>query len=527
MSLLVSYYLGSVPFIIGLLYFWGDMSHNAFAGRNCAAASFGMALLFIWMKCWQTVFAVTIRNSIHKVQAGPWPLTRMTSLIATQSLIQSTSFFVLPLAFVLLVPLGWCYAFYQNATALADGELHDLKMTARKSWQHARLWPRQNHFLIFILSIFSMVVLINLSIGFIIIPYLLKTFLNIETPFSMSGASVFNSTFWFTMIAGTYLCVDPIIKTAYVLRCYYGNAVSTGEDILTELKSHARTLKTTAIVLVFVISPALLSTGVSAQTENVSEDATIISPEMMEKSIIEVMKGREFTWRLPPEELQQIDSDFELPGPVESVLFWIRDSVKKLAKTIGAWLGRFFEWLKKNSAEKRKTEKTSNADWIPTTRLFLVIFLVVAAGFLAYFLWSIWRRRRSRYREVETEPVPLVPDLTDENTVADELPADQWLALAKKLKAKGSLRLAMRALYLATLAYLGDHEMVSIEKYKSNSDYERELQRRAHGNLDLTKSFSKNVIIFDRVWYGLYHITPQDIDSYAMDQDRIKRFAEK
>ena len=35
-SLLVSYYLGGVPFVLGLMYFWADMSRSANAGDRSA-----------------------------------------------------------------------------------------------------------------------------------------------------------------------------------------------------------------------------------------------------------------------------------------------------------------------------------------------------------------------------------------------------------------------------------------------------------------------------------------------------------
>ena len=62
---LAMYYIGSMPFILGLLYFWADMSRNAFAQEHCAAASFGLALLFIWMKCWHAMFASNIKALIN------------------------------------------------------------------------------------------------------------------------------------------------------------------------------------------------------------------------------------------------------------------------------------------------------------------------------------------------------------------------------------------------------------------------------------------------------------------------------
>ena len=53
-SLLASYYFGSLPFILGLLYFWTDMSTGSDAWRHCSEASWGLTLLFIWMKTWQS-----------------------------------------------------------------------------------------------------------------------------------------------------------------------------------------------------------------------------------------------------------------------------------------------------------------------------------------------------------------------------------------------------------------------------------------------------------------------------------------
>jgi len=83
----------------------------------------------------------------------------------------------------------------------------------------------------------------------------------------------------------------------------------------------------------------------------------------------------------------------------------------------------------------------------------------------------------------------------------------------------------MRALYLATLAHLADKEMLTIESYKSNRDYERELKRRAHEHLDLIRIFSANLNIFERAWYGMYRIARTEFDRYVRNQQRIFTFA--
>src|SRR5207253_1825772 len=61
---LALYYAGTLPFVLGLLYFWADMSRSPFAGQHLAEASLGVAGLFIWMKFCQAIFARRLRASM-------------------------------------------------------------------------------------------------------------------------------------------------------------------------------------------------------------------------------------------------------------------------------------------------------------------------------------------------------------------------------------------------------------------------------------------------------------------------------
>src|SRR6266850_4795168 len=69
---LATYYVGSVPFVLGLLYFWADMSRNPFAYQHLAGASLGMTVLFLWMKFWQVVFARKLRAAISGDPDAAW-----------------------------------------------------------------------------------------------------------------------------------------------------------------------------------------------------------------------------------------------------------------------------------------------------------------------------------------------------------------------------------------------------------------------------------------------------------------------
>ena len=114
-----------------------------------------------------------------------------------------------------------------------------------------------------------------------------------------------------------------------------------------------------------------------------------------------------------------------------------------------------------------------------------------------------------------------VPDLGDERVVASQLPADDWLKLARELMGKGELRLALRALYLASLAHLAQREMISVARFKSNRDYERELRRRARALPDLLSAFAENVGIFDRAWYGLHDVTEEAVQRFQSNLEKI------
>jgi len=234
-KLLPAYYIGSLPFVLGLLYFWADMSRAADASGYLGASSLGMALLFVWMKCWQSIFAIRTRDYILGQTVSAWTVRRVSDLIAVQTLVHASAFVVLPVAMVLVLPFGWCYAFYQNATAAPAADRSGFGATCRYAWRQAALSPRENHLLLAVWSLFSAAVLIDLALAVFMLPYLIKKFFGIETLFTLSGFNAVNTTFLAAVFSLAYLCLDPIVKTAYGLRCFHGESLATGTDIKTEL----------------------------------------------------------------------------------------------------------------------------------------------------------------------------------------------------------------------------------------------------------------------------------------------------
>lgn len=523
LELLPAYYIGSLPFVLGLLYFWSDMSRNAGAAEHAGFAALGMALLFVWMKTWQSIFSARVMARLGRPSAPIWSLPRLGSLMATQSLLQASGVVILPLAFSMTIPAGWCVAFYQNVTVLGGTETAGVRRLVREAWQQAGRWPYQNHKLLAVLVLFSLVVFINLATVVYWLPFGFKTLFGIDSLFTLNGFSLLNTTFLVTVLGLTYLCVDPLAKTVYALRCFDGFATVSGDDIRTELKSMmtgGRSIPTLLLTLLLSLPLAGSCNAESAAgtTVTVRDSRPLVTPEKLDRSIQRVLNRSEFAWRLP-----RTRSQAKTAQPS-----WLATMLTDTAKRIGAAIETVWNWIKRlgrwfrglfDGKKPLDRETAETGDWMSPARGIigaLAVLLVVIGGGV---LWKI-RQKRSG---LPPGPAPISaaaigPDLEDENIRADDLPSERWIAVAADLLQQGRLRQALRAYFLASLAQLSEQGLITIQQYKSNRDYVRELGRRAHTQAELVARFAGQVSRFDRVWYGRHPVTDTEVRQYATMQ---------
>lgn len=514
-----SYFVGTIPFALGFLYFWADMSRSNQAQEHHAEASFALALLFAWMKLWQSVFANQLMALLQTRDLPRFSLAKLARIGLVQTIIQASGFLILPLSALIMLPAGWAYAFYQNASALSDGEDTDVSGVCKRALRQSNDSPRQNHFIIAILSLFAMFVWANIATVAFLIPQALKTFFGIETVFSQSTFAVFNTTFLAAVSAATYLAADPLVKTVYAVRCFYGDAVESGGDIKVELRVVASTRKVVAALVLLAVTLAFsASPARAAETHAEKADAAPLNAEELDRNISEVMERREFTWRMPREKAEEVPHQ---DGMVDKFFSAIGDFLK----TAGRWIGRnikaLLDWLVDQLGLGSGDGSPGENGWT-LTRILVVATLAVALGILLRIAWKAYRKRA---------PSPIVPvpvataavlDLHDENLVADQLPEDGWLKMAEEMIGKGDLRLALRALYLASLASLGRRGLIVIAKYKSNREYDQELQRRARKQGELIAAFGSSVGMFERVWYGKHLATPEMFQEFRVNVEKMK-----
>jgi hypothetical protein len=119
-----------------------------------------------------------------------------------------------------------------------------------------------------------------------------------------------------------------------------------------------------------------------------------------------------------------------------------------------------------------------------------------------------------------------MPDIAREDVDASALPEDGWMEMARALREKGESRYALRALYLATLAFLARQRLITLERYKSDREYEKELRRRSHLDPHLAPLFAENRSLFEMTWYGLHEATPGVVERFTENQERIRGYGQ-
>ncbi|HEX4999558.1 MAG TPA: hypothetical protein VFY29_15125 [Terriglobia bacterium] len=512
------YYVGAIPFILVFLYFWTDMSQSAFAAASLPGSAFWTTAAFIWMKHWQALFGRNIRSMLAGETPARWSARQHLRVLALQIAVQPSGLFLIPLASILVAPFGWVYAFYQNATTLSDPDATPTSLI-RSAWKQASLWPGQNHVALAVVSGFSLLVLVNLAAAALMAPSLLKSFLDIETVFTRSPIAMFNTTFLVSVIALTYLAVDPIVKTMYALRCFHGEALESGADIRATFEELAQSARRIAVMILLAAMFALggahevragsMAAGGQAGAENVTGPA--VAPEDLDREIDNVLQARKYVWRMPRE---------TRPEEEGVIARFLRDVIEYIRKPIADAIDWIMDWLFRR--DRGAGTAASGLGRLLSSQFLLYTLLAAALAAAAVWLLRMRRRQAAGNAVATAEALAIGPDISSEVTSASDLPEDGWTRLGRELIERGELRLAMRAFYFASLAHLADRNLIGIARFKSNREYENELARRAHALPSLVQVFGENRLTLERVWYGTDEADGELVNRFVENVEAIR-----
>ncbi|HUI54643.1 MAG TPA: DUF4129 domain-containing protein [Bryobacteraceae bacterium] len=487
--------MGTAPLALGLLLFWNDVTSPHTTNATCAIESAVLALLLAWMNCWRAVFAGRLRRQLTGAPDSPWNWRRTWRLFGGQAFLGSSKLVVLPLSALIIFPFAWMVAFYRSAAVLADRDDLDPLQVISRARQLAGLQRLQSWAVLPIFAFAYLVLAVNLALTLAALPQLVRVLTGYESEFSRSGVFfVFTPLFLLSVIFISWMAFDPFIQAVYCVRCFRGESVRTGED----LRAGLRALRIAGAVLLLLILPI--------------RSFSAVSTAELEKSVRQAMQSHEYDWRLPAP-----------PAPAQHVPWLIKvtdrlvDGVKSVLGAIRDAIHRLLDWLRNRLNLPMPQGGKAPARGLHWGLYILIGVVVVVA------IWIAWQRRwlRGQRPRAAAHALPAVR-LDAEDLSPDRLPEESWLSLAARSLEEQNFRFALRAFYLANLAWLGRREFLTIHPGKTNREYELELRRKARTYAEARQLFSANVADFERAWYGLHEVTASDANEFSVRVDQMK-----
>jgi hypothetical protein len=564
--LLMWYAVGSVPFWIMLAFFLEDMRRSASAVERCAPGALLLTVLFLWMKVCQQHFGRGVMACLTGAEQRRLTIKGILRSAGMHAIVQPTSVPMLLTALIITLPFPHAYSFYHNL-CFADPE-DSFSAACRRAWKQACANPKQNAFITWLLGpyIFTVllicvmgvvywsglqrwlsllpiiillivqllfiffilfaplatVVALNIAVLLIGVPMMMKSLLGIDTAISMSPfATLTTPGFWFLIVALTHLVLDPVLKCVYAIRNFHSDTRTSGEDLTVRWRNLLRRSATATMLIICLGAPMAVQAAPNSAPTAAHSD--------LNEAIDRTLEDPEFAWRL--DRLEGADGEGaarsgligKLIDNIDDAAAALRRMVRDSVSSFGDKFEKFLDWLLNRNQPAAGSSWWSGftVNWLHTLSFILITAL---AAILAI---AIVRNLRGRWRKDDETPVAevvdSVPDLADENVTAADLPEDEWLRLAAEMSGKGNLRLAMRALFLGTIAYLADRNLLVIARFKSNREYERELQRRGHALPEVGPRFAANRRMFDSIWYGTHPVTEEMLADFKENVEAMRQ----
>lgn len=541
LATVVYHWIGSVPFALCLLVFWNDMTGPRASDAACAMESLALAGLLLWMSCWRAVFAGRVERQLGLRPAVPWTRRRIWRLVSSQAFFSGTKLLALPLAVSITLPLAWVVGFYRYAAVLSGHEDLDLAQVVARARKLAGFEQRQSWVILLILAILYAVLSLNLAVMMALLPQLVRILTGYESVFSRSGMYfVSNSLFWLAALALAWIAFDPFIQAVYCVRGFQLQSRETGEDLRASLRllqpggagiqpnaailhkswggksrpqtSFRRRRPAESRLREVLPAPHLGATLMLLLL--CAPCAAQVTPASLDRSIKETLRSPEYGWQTAQAGTGRAANVPWLVAVTDRMV----DHAKRALRVVGKAIDWLVDWLR----DKLAIPSTDPAA-PPGAALHWSMYLLIAAllGLAALIAWRFGRSRTLKPAHIiGATGAPI--SLQDEHLLASQLPEERWMALAASCELQEDFRSALRALYLANLAWLGQGEWIAIHPGKTNREYEMEIRRKARAFPEACSLFAENVASFERAWYGMHDVPASETEAFRRRLLRMK-----
>lgn len=503
-SFIALHWLGSIPFALGLLLFWSALTRGNMTNAECAEWSLAIAILYLSMNCWRAVFAGRLRRVLQGAPPQRATAAALARLVITQSFLGALKLVVWPFSLLIGFPFARTIAFLRYGAALSAREDLDGPELIAHAHRLSALEGRLNWAILPIQWLIGFAVTANLALALAILPTLIRMLTGYESAFSRGQEAFTSSPLFFivSLLAG-WLAFDPFVQAIYCVRCFESESLETGED----LRSRLRRLRAPAAAILAIAAAILLARPLLA--------ASSISAGDLQQAVQKAMQAPEYSWRLPKAPETGFRGTPWVIAVTERILHAGAAAIDWISRAVSTVLRWLFGHL--------GVSPESEGGAAPRTAIHWSVYLLIAVAAIAILLFS-WRkqifRRRRHPAAALAESAPI--QLEDENVSADRLPESRWLEMAASLLHAENFRLALRAFYLANLAWLGQGRWLTIDAGKTNREYEIELQRRARDAAEARALFAQNIAAFEQCWYGMHRVAREDVEAFQTRSETLK-----
>jgi hypothetical protein len=268
-----------------------------------------------------------------------------------------------------------------------------------------------------------------------------------------------------------------------------------------------------AAVAGLVLPAACARAGDEGGTDSAAPKAGASQVEL-NAAIDEVISRPEYAWRLPRSKESTEAQYLSFGDKILEVMRKAADYVVRFMR----WLDR---WLEKLFSRKNRAHNVSH-DWQTSVLGLWYLAAAFVCSILAVALYRLWRNYRRGSAVKTADAISVAPDIADENIQPDVLPSDEWMKMAHDFLARGEFRPAIRAMFLACLAFLAGEKRITPARYKSNREYFGELCRKARDTPVVIAAFRENMGVVEESWYGTRPVTKATVDLF--DGNRLKIF---
>jgi len=534
------YFSGAAPLVLCLIVMWvvnGQIRLSDGALLAEAALLTGLYLLRTWSVA---SYMQRVRERACGVRR-PAPegasaqLAAMGRLLAWKIVLSSAAL----VGLTTFAGATWCYSACQFASleAREDGsKRHTLGGCVALSSQ----WFGGGLLLfLMMLPLWSAVWLNGLMVT-LIVPQLLHSIFGVNTllstPMGMFALSR-SSAFWFSLFAGAWLALDPIVKCSFVVVFQHLQSRREGDDLRGLLSSLPREHQKKAQLIASTAAGGRVATGALVVLAAMLAGT---SPMAVARAALPPSSAETIAYTPREEQIQKLQRaldqesrraiyrwhDAEHPSPPT----WFDKLLDKIQKrTERAWnaLVNLFRKLWPRGLNLSPGNEKGGGWKLKDVRLWLTLIAILTIGAGVVLFWL--RRRREGGEQVSIPmAIPPLPDLGD-SAVASERSEDEWFALADRLEGEGELRLALRSMYLGLLAGLAQREWLTIRRDSTNREYLNEFTRRwrrrpqaaLERRIEIPERLRGSLRQFDRVWYGSHVPTREAVAAYRQDQREL------